>query len=237
MPRCCGMEAKQGPEGHPPLVAVSRVSGQGCVSSSTPERPWLQNLPVRALCGGSGHQGCGRRYPEHPLVGSVLNVSSHVGEAGKATSPQGHGPGQPRWHRCSCAVGGCREGMQGGDGDFGLGGSPAPARQDGTFGVPASAGRAPEAAAPRLQAGLRSPAGPGSAYSLFPVTAGAGLRATTPHHDTPRRPRCCRASREPGGTTEPAPAPPGCGSAFQHIPFPAFSSAALHIHSQTPVST
>lgn len=75
---------------------------------------------------------------------------------------------------------------------------------------------------------------------LQPVSSYSRSRApchrTTPRHATPRRPRRCRASREPGGTTEPAPAPPGCGSASQHIPFPAFSSAALHIHSQTPVS-
>lgn len=65
------------------------------------------------------------------------------------------------------------------------------AAQDCTFGVPAAAGRAPEAAAPRLPAGLRSPAGPGSAYSLFPITAGAGLCATTPH-----QPQRCRGSQE-----------------------------------------
>lgn len=81
---------------------------------------------MRGLCGGSGYQGSGRRYPEHPLVRSVLNGSSHVGEAGKATSPQGHGPGQPRSHCHSL----CHGWMWGGDGDFGLGGSPSPARQD-----------------------------------------------------------------------------------------------------------
>lgn len=105
------------------------------------------------------------------------------------------------------------------------------AAQDCTFGVPAAAGRAPEAAAPRLPAGLRSPAGPGSAYSLFPITAGAGLCATTPHHTTP-----APALPWLPGAPEPAQAPPGCGSTSHHVPFPVFSSASQHMHFQTPVS-
>lgn len=75
------------------------------------------------------------------------------------------------------------------------------AAQDCTFGVPAAAGRAPEAAAPRLPASLRSPAGPGSAYSLFPITAGAGLCATTPHHTGPSAAVAPRSSGASPGTS------------------------------------
>lgn len=76
----------------------------------------MPNLAVRGLC--NEYQGSGRRYPEHPLVRSVLNVSSHVGEAEKATSPQGHRPGQPRPQCRSLRL--FHGWMQGGDGAFGL---------------------------------------------------------------------------------------------------------------------
>lgn len=50
----------------------------------------------------------------------------------------------------------------------------------------------------RPQAGLRSPADPGSAYSLFPVTAGTNR---APRHRTvPCRPHCHRALRENRGS-------------------------------------
>lgn len=72
----------------------------------------MPNLAVRGLC--NEYQGSGRKYPEHPLVRSVLNVSSHVGEAGKATSPRDTARGSPgpSGAACGCAMAGCREGME-----------------------------------------------------------------------------------------------------------------------------
>lgn len=129
VPRCRGMEANTGGQrGTYTWWLFPGCLGMAAFSSSTEEGSWVQNLAVRALCIGNGYQGSGRRYPEHPLVRLVLSVSRHVGEAGKATSPQGHGPRQPRCHSRSLRL--CHGWMQGGDGGFGLGGSPAPARQD-----------------------------------------------------------------------------------------------------------
>lgn len=149
----------------------------------------MQNLAVRSLCGGNGHQGSGRRYPEHPLVGSVLSVSSHVGEAGKATSPQGRGPGQPRCHCRSLRL--CRGWMQGGDGDFGLGGSPAPARRGcpGLYlrsaGIGGQSSRGSSSTSPGRSAVTSRPR-----VRLQPVSSYSRSRAPC-HHTTPRRPRRC----------------------------------------------
>lgn len=192
---------------------------------------------VRGLCGGSGYQGSGRRCPEHPLVRSVLNGSSHVGEAGKATSPQGHGPGQPRSH----CHGLCHGWMRGGDGDFGLGGSPSPARQDARLPrtVPLEC-RHRRAELQRQQLHVsrqvcgHQPA-PGPLTACFQLQPEQG--SVPPHHTTPAPALPCLPGAPCSGTTEPVQAPPGCGSTSQHIRFPVFSSASLYIHFQTPVST
>lgn len=177
---------------------------------------------VRGLCGGSGYQGSGRRYPEHPLVRSVLNGSSHVGEAGKATSPQGHGPGQPRSHCHSL----CHGWMWGGDGDFGLGGSPSPARQDARLPrtVPLEC-RHRRAELQRQQLHVsrqvcgHQPA-PGPLTACFQLQPEQG--SVPPHHTTPSRPRRCRASRELR-----APAPRGQPRHLPAVAAPLSTSASL----------
>lgn len=194
----------------------------------------MQNLAVRSLYGGNGYQGSGRRYP---VVRLVLSVSSHVGEAGKATSPQGHVPGQPRCHCRGRRL--CHGWMQEGMEALASGvHPPQPGRTRGcpglylwSAGIGGQSSRGSGSTSPGRSAVTSRPR-----LRLQPVSSYSRSRAPC-HHTTPRRLRRCRAPRElRAPAPEPARAPPGCGSTSPHIPFPAFSSASLHIHFQTPVS-
>lgn len=148
---------------------------------------------VRGLCGGSGYQGSGRRYPEHPLVRSGQAPATWVRQ-GKPPHPRDTARGSPGPTATACAMAGCGEEMEAlASGVH----PPQPGRTRGcpglylwSAGIGGQSSRGSSSTSPGRSAVTSRPR-----VRLQPVSSYSRSRAPC-HHTTPRRPRRCRASQE-----------------------------------------